>query len=171
MIDKERLKQNTFKLIHAISRLASREQGILQKIIMNFEGLAIVEITTKEGFTSPDLIVDTLAQSKMGPIGALECLDSVTIQMVVEIDAEQADVGIDLTLSDVSRPTLLYVDAPKLEFSMAQHIVLFRLYEALHSLRTEVPPPKVNPGRDAVYLLRNLLQEISAQETMEPEVG
>lgn len=169
MINKERLKQNTFKLIHAISRLACNEQGKLQKITMNFDGLAIVEFTTKEGITSPELIVDTLAQSKMGPVGALECLNDVTIQMVVDIDDEQADVGIDLTFSDVSRPTLLYVDSPKLEFSFAQHSVLFRLYDTLHSQRTEVPVPKENPGRDTVYLLRSLLQEVSAQETMEPE--
>ena len=98
MQDLNRIKQNCKELIRAISRLGSTGVGSLLKITINFEGLAIIEFTGKKGFATPQQILNMLVQSKRGALGALECLDSVTIRMIVEIDNELVDVGIDLTI-------------------------------------------------------------------------
>lgn len=157
MLDTNRLEKTTSELIHTISRLTARI-GIIQKIDMNFEGLAIVSFTKDEGVTSPLKICETLERSK-GAIGALECLDSVTVQMTMEIDEIPAQVGVEIPFPPVDSPTLLYVDAPQLGFSIASHRVLFMLYEALHMPRALIPPPTEKPGSDAVHLLECLLQK------------
>ncbi len=158
MLEINRLEKTTSELIHAISRLTARI-GKIQKIDMNFEGLAIVSFTKEEGITSPIKICETLERSK-GAVGALECLDSVTVQMTMEIDEIPAHVGVEIPFPPVDSPTLLYVDAPQLGFSIASHRVLFMLYEALHMPRDLIPPPTEKPGSDAVHLLECLLQRV-----------
>ncbi len=160
MIELNRLKTNSTELISVITRLASSDLGTLNNITLNFEGLAIVEFSTKKGFAEPQIICETLDQSKKGQISPLENLDSVTIQMTVDINEESADVGIDLTFPNVDKPTLLYVDAPKMGFLKAQHIALFRIYEALHASREDLPHPTEKPGSDAVVLLDCLRQKV-----------
>ncbi len=161
MIELNRLKTNSTELISVITRLASSGLGTLKNITLNFEGLAIVEFTTKKGFTEPQIICETLDQGKKGQISPLENLDSVTIKMTVDINEESADVGIDLTFPYDDKPTLLYVDTPKMGFLKAQHITLFRIYEALHASREELPHPTEKPGSDAVVLLDCLRQKLN----------
>ena len=156
-----RLKINSTELISVITRLASTGLGILNNITLNFEGLAIVEFTTKKGFAAPQIICETLDQGKKGQISALENLDSVTIKMTVEINEEVADVGIDLTFPYDDKPTLLYVDTPKMGFLKAQHITLFRIYEALHASQEELPHPTERPASDAVVLLDCLRKKVT----------